>query len=728
MKRIIGIDIETDDPHLTTKGPSWVWDTGKILCVGLHDGEEILAIDGAGGVRVKQLLLSNDVILVGANLAYDIGWLLYAHGLKAEELRCELVDVAVAESLIDEYQKYSLDELSLKYLAERKGYGKLPFYCKNLNLRGDFRKHLGTLWDSSKFRGLYRDEIREYVISDADQPVRIWTEQQAILEREELMSAFTVQMEMLHVLIRTKQHGVRIDHTKWLENCEKAEAIRVRLQTAFDSNYGNVNSRSPIQLTAFMTKHGVPFDMRITIRGFENKDGSKFNVKHNSFSQIQMQRVLAELKKDFFGVRMEKGKLKLYVPQVHTERVLQQLRMLGYNAIANPNFSKLYLQSISGQYPVIRDMLQLRTVDGIIKKFLGQDFAKYFALSTITGECRIHPDIGVVGARQTSRMSSRNPNCQNIPSRTVLFQGTEEAVDLAAMCREVFIPEKGHVWCKLDFKGQELLMQAHFAVGEHGDQIRAKYNEDPYFDEHQFVGEISGLNDEYGTELGRKYAKNLRFMLAYGGQLNAVCATFGWEREQAKNIMDAVVNSSVWFTETKDAVAEVLRQRGYVKTLLGRRIHLKDFGRMSRQELVSAKVYPFYNYVNQGSGADQTKMAQVGASKATNIPLLLSVHDEGNYSIPMNESGLRLLKLLHGAYTAPCGLDVPTICEPEIGHNWSSCVKIKRGETLDQFWERAIKEISAGGVLAAETEDIVDFGLLGIDEDEDEDMEYEYEA
>jgi hypothetical protein len=176
--RLYGIDIETHDPYLTDKGASWVYGEGEIIVTGLFNAQTGAkkAFDGHGGSTVKKLLLNPNVTLVGANIVYDLGWLCHEHRLKARDVVCGLVDVSIAEASIDEYQPYSLDALAWKYLRERKGFGPLPEIAAAKGLKGDFRRHIKALWDM-----FYEDEIKEYVISDADQPVRIWEKQREVL-------------------------------------------------------------------------------------------------------------------------------------------------------------------------------------------------------------------------------------------------------------------------------------------------------------------------------------------------------------------------------------------------------------------------------------------------------------------------------------------------------------------------------------------------------------------
>lgn len=728
--KYVSIDIEAHDPHLKDKGASWVYGEGCVLVTGLYDCKTKRSgyIDGDGGERVRAMLLSASYTLIGANIQYDLGWLCYSHKLSVKETKCSLIDVGVAESFIDEYQPFSLDALAEKYLKERKGVGNLRMICARHNLKGDFRGHLNTLWnwpDKEKVE-LYRNEIRKYVVSDADQPARIWEKQKEIIEAQGLMPAFMLQMKMIRVTCKMKQRGVRIDYERWKHNCGVVGPIYEKLGKMFHTKWGDVNIASSKQMGAFMLKHNVPFRWRITVRGFE-KAGTKFSVKNNAFVGEQIWAERKKLKNIFAGICVEKDRIRLYVDNAYVARTTSQLRSLGYNITQNPNIDKHWMKDHKKAYPLVADLVEYKQVKDIITKFFGPKFGRYLVYHNATKEWRLHCNFNVVGARQTGRLSSNAPNLQNIPSKTVLFEGTDHAVDLSMMCREIFLPEKDHIMCRLDFAGQENRLQAHFAIGENGKRIRAMYVENPRLDEHQFVATASGLEVEYGKKLGRKYAKNVRFGISYGMLINRMCLQFAWSKEFAEELLDAVKDASPWVVDTMEAVQEKVARTGYIKTLLGRRVHLRDGNK--------TKTYPFFNYLIQGSAADQTKASQVSCDESEEDDLLLlSVHDEGDFSLPITAAGLRRLKELKRIHETAVPLSVPVICDPELGTDWAHlegqrlwtaedvlaglCKKEQVDypkETLDELWARMTAVVKSGKRAKPRT-----FDLSDIDENDDE--------
>jgi DNA polymerase I-like protein with 3'-5' exonuclease and polymerase domains len=765
--RLFGFDLETHDPLLKEKGVSWIYGQGKIIVGGLYDAmqKEKRSFDGNGGKAFRNLFCSSNNAFVGANIGYDLGWTAYEHKIEPWEIKAKLIDISIAESLIDEYQPYSLDALAVKYLRERKGAEKLAAICTELGLKGDFRGHLLHLWDypDKGLREHYRELIREYVVSDADQPVRIWERQKAILEENGLMDAFWLQMSLVKITWAMKKRGVRIDYKKWLENSEIAAKIQEVLKKQFTENYGEVNLRSGKQKAALFDKHNIPYKHKIVFKGWQ-PDGRKFLGKTDQFKGDEVWDQRKRLKEFFPNVRVSKGKIVLMVPSHYAERTASQAINMGYAVSNNPSINKFTYEALKATEPMVADIVELLQVSNIVDKFLGPNFERFLVKSE-DGEVRLHGTTDPVGARQTGRMSSRDPNLQNIPSKTVLFSLLKElpieirelckdifvpakdgedgklipgGINLATMCREVFIAEKGHMICKLDFNGQENRLQAHFATNYHlvngrrewtghGDTIRALYNENPRLDEHQFVADRSGLQDKYGKKNGRKYAKNVRFGLGYGMMLATMCEQFGWSKEFAQELTDAVKDASPWVGDTMEILQDaLLNKRRYIKTLIGRHIHL--------QEGKDRDAYKFYNYLIQGSAADMLKlciarMAEEGIidSETACGFLLLLVHDEAVFSVPTTPAGVLMVLNLQMMMETTANLSVPVICDPEIGDSWADTQGQDVNKETGEFTETAkelIERMFAEAKAVKPEKTMARKMAMALDLDDDDDVDF----
>src|SRR5690554_6041271 len=118
MHKVYGIDIECYDPCINEKkGVSWVYGKGHILCVSVYDKSKDKKMVFKGcPEKIGKLLLDPDVILVGHNLTYDIGWMEYTLKIQGKT-KATLIDTMIAEGLLNEYGKKDLDSVAKKRLG-----------------------------------------------------------------------------------------------------------------------------------------------------------------------------------------------------------------------------------------------------------------------------------------------------------------------------------------------------------------------------------------------------------------------------------------------------------------------------------------------------------------------------------------------------------------------------------------------------------------------------------
>jgi DNA polymerase I-like protein with 3'-5' exonuclease and polymerase domains len=696
--KLYGLDIETYDPHLIDKGASWVYGAGEIIVTGIYSQhlDTSYALRGNGGKKVRALLLDPDVVFAGANIQYDLGWLCHEHKLSAKDVKCSLIDAAMAEQCIDEYQPFSLDALAWKYLQEKKGVNALPGIAAAKGLKGDFRRHLKTLWDAG-----YDAEICKYVTSDAAQPVRIWEKQKQILNDTGAMEAAMLNFSMIKIVLDMKQRGVRIDMKRRAKNAEILRQKADEIFPAFEKKHGKINLNSPKQVSELFKNEHVPFRYKLRIKG-RITVGRKFKNSVDSFVGDAVWEQRKALRDTFNGLRVEKNMLVLYQPVQYAARTREELARMGYEVTCNPSIGKTALEKQRRRYRIVQDVIDLKSLRYQLDNFFGKNFERYI----VNG--RIHPDFNIVGARQTGRLSSSAPNGQNIPSRTILFEGTEQEIKIYKLCRECFLPDEGMLMGKCDFSGQENRLMAHFAVGEYGDYIRKKYNEDPDFDEHDLVGKDSGLYEEHGRDIGRKYIKNYRFGKAYGMQINTMMDYFGWSKEHAEYMDGVFADCAPWIGDTMDCVQKTILKRGYIKTVAGRRCHLQSFN----GAVNTRSAYKGFNKLIQGSGSDLMKKAMVNMWErglCEVFPLYLTVHDEIDFGVPKTAEAIRRLPEVQECMEHTFTLSVPMRVDPEVGEDWghisgqkkekrdeNTNEVIREAETLEQFIERTIREVVNG--------------------------------
>ena len=726
--KYISLDTETEDKYLKdhgaikARGTSCVFGRGRIIVIGTFDGKDKKSYDGNGGAYIKKLFLNPNVTIIGANIQYDAVWLILKHNINPKDVKCHFIDISVVESLIDEYQKYDLDSLAIKYLNEHKGKSVLEGICACLGLHGDFREHLGDLWDKG-----YKQEIRDYVITDADQPWRIWEKQKPILEAQGLMRAFEMNMEMLPVTIFMKVRGAKFDFAKWQENCAKAGEPYNQLKSDYESNYGEVNINSPKQLAEQMDRFDVPYRCKINIKGWK-VTGRKFKNATDLFNDEEVMRQKKALKDVFGGLQIVKDserrkRLVLFVPKRYAARTTAQISAMGYEVSCNPCINKAFYTEFAGSYQIVADLVQYKQAKNIVDKFLGPKFGRFIVAVYADGsrspafddkgefiaegavDFRLCCTFNIVGARQTGRLSATTPNLQQVPSKTVLFEKTDHPVDLAKMCRECFVAEKGHAFVKFDYSAQENRLAAQFAPGKNGERIRQMYRDNPFLDEHSYVTEVSGLAEQHGKKAGRKYAKNLRFGVGYGMQIPRMMTQFGWTQEFAEDLYDKVASAAPWLFELMEQVQDVVIKRRYIRTLVGRRVHMRP-GK-------DKDAYKFMNYLIQGSASDMTKLATVAVfagmkhtwevEHATIDEMAITVHDEDDFDIDCTdvEAAVKRTMEIRNCMENTSGCDLPIISCPEIGTSWADGVEWEPAlGDCEDFVRRAYTAIHDGSFPA----------------------------
>ncbi len=667
FNNLYGVDIETHDPLLKDKGESWIWNEGEILVASVHDD----TTKKASLIRPKELkyfktlFKDSSAVIVGANIGYDVLWLCHVLKMKVTDIKAKLIDIQITEALINPFVDFSLGDLAVRYLNEKKGSEALEILAKRHKMSGDFRSHLKELIELG-----YGKQVDAYVLSDAEQPVRIHKAQMKIIKELGCMEAFEVYHKANLVSMQMKQNGIRIDYDKWCKNRDQIAKISDKLEADFFKRYGEVNINAPVQVGKMFKENGFDVKFKVTVRGYKPKGDQKFNLRRDGFSKDQRKAAFEKLQGIVSVFALEKEKLFMECDCNSAEKMMNSLDKLGYNVIASPIVNKVTLQSADAE--VVKDYLNLKQVLEIQKKFFGEKFERYFTFKS--GDCRIHASFLTVGARATGRFSSIKPNLQNIPARVVLWEGTKKEINIATMCREVFLPEEGHMLVRLDYSGQENRWMAYFGTGEEGEFIRAKYREDPDFDEHDFVVQNSGLLADHEPKIARKYAKNIRFATAYGASPKRVAKNNNWTHEKAKEIITKILNASPWFSITKDTLVKGLSsgEMPGIRTALNRFI------------ICPAKdvAYKFYNYLIQGSGADQMKAGmgkvhdQIKLKKLVDkiIPIL-SVHDEMCYSI--HPAFLPEVAMIKQCMETAIPVDVPFTCEPELGPNWAYTDKME---------------------------------------------------
>jgi len=259
----------------------------------------------------------------------------------------------------------------------------------------------------------------------------------------------------------------------------------------------------------------------------------------------------------------------------------------------------------------------------------------------------------------TGRLSSSNPNLQNLPIRS----------ERGRFIREAVIPDEGCLFLSADYSQIELRLMAHFSQDEHmlnafrtGQDIHAAT-----------AARIYGLPIEEITKDQRRNAKTANFGIIYGISAFGLAQQLDCSRTEAKQLIDDYFAAFPRVIQYIESQKELARQRGYAETLFGRKRYLPDI----HSQNATVRSFAERNAVNapiQGTAADIIKMAMVSIHrrlKESNLrtQMIMQVHDELNFNVPVDEVD-RVREIVVSEMQNAVHLSVPLIAECGVGKNW----------------------------------------------------------
>jgi DNA polymerase-1 len=261
----------------------------------------------------------------------------------------------------------------------------------------------------------------------------------------------------------------------------------------------------------------------------------------------------------------------------------------------------------------------------------------------------------------TGRLSSTEPNLQNIPVRTELGQ----------RIRKAFIPEKGNKLISADYSQLELRILAH--ITRDPVMLEAYLNNE---DIHAKTARlVFGATDEKDLKEKRRLAKVVNFGIAYAVEAFGLSQRVGISRAEARKVIDDYFETYKGIREYMDRIPEEAREKGFVTSLFGRRRYLpgirdRNFSVRSRAEREAI------NMPIQGTASDIVKIAMIKVAEAIkkeglNTKMIMQVHDELLFETPKGEveaASAIIKREMESAAT----LDVPLIAEIGAGDNWMS--------------------------------------------------------
>lgn len=315
--------------------------------------------------------------------------------------------------------------------------------------------------------------------------------------------------------------------------------------------------------------------------------------------------------------------------------------------------SEEVLLALKPKHPVVGLILEYRELKKLISTYISA-LPNY--INPTTG--KIHTTYNQT-VTATGRLSSSNPNLQNLPIRSERGQ----------LIRQAVIPDEGCLFLSADYSQIELRLMAHFSQDPHlvqaflsGQDIHAAT-----------AAKIFNVSIEEVTKEQRRQAKTANFGIIYGISPFGLAQQLDCSRSEAKALIDGYFAAFPGVIGYIEKQKELARQQGYAVTLFGRKRYLPDI--LSHNATVRS--FAERNAVNspiQGTAADIIKMAMVTIHRrlkeeGLKAQMIMQVHDELNFNVPLNEvdkvSEIVVSEMQHVVH-----LTVPLIADCGVGTNW----------------------------------------------------------
>ncbi len=323
-------------------------------------------------------------------------------------------------------------------------------------------------------------------------------------------------------------------------------------------------------------------------------------------------------------------------------------------------------KTATGQISTSRDVLDALAVDYEIAQFI-IDYREMDKLKAtyadalpkmVNTDGRVHGVLNQAVAA-TGRLSSTEPNLQNIPIRTELGQ----------RIRSAFIPEKGNVLIAADYSQLELRILAHITKDPVMLEAYQK-NEDIHAKTARLV---FGASDEKDLKEKRRLAKIVNFGIAYALEAFGLSQRVGISRAEARKVIDDYFETYKGIRAYMDRTPDEAREKGYNTSLFGRRryypgINDRNYTVRSRAEREAI------NMPIQGTASDIVKIAMINVFNALKdeglkTEMIMQVHDELLFEAPKDEVE-KASQIIKREMEAAATLDVPLVAELGVGDDW----------------------------------------------------------
>ena len=311
------------------------------------------------------------------------------------------------------------------------------------------------------------------------------------------------------------------------------------------------------------------------------------------------------------------------------------------------------LEKLKGQHPIIEKILEYRTLTKLNSTYV-EGLIPYININTKKIHSSFHQTITATG-----RISSTEPNLQNIPTKT----------ELGKQIRKAFKPSEGNIYVDADYSQIELRVLAHISQDEnmiyafnHGEDIHK-----------QAASKVFNIPIEEVTKEQRSSAKAVNFGIVYGISDFGLANQIGVSNKKAKEYIQQYLEKYSGIKHFMDDIVESAKQKGYVETLFGRRRYIPEI------KSSNYMVRQFGNRVAmntpiQGTAADIMKIAMINVNKALqeskiNAKIILQIHDELLLEVGLQDKE-KAKQILKDSMEGAMKLSVPLKVELSEGTSW----------------------------------------------------------
>lgn len=311
------------------------------------------------------------------------------------------------------------------------------------------------------------------------------------------------------------------------------------------------------------------------------------------------------------------------------------------------------LAALRDKHPVVPAVMEFRQLMKLKSTYVDG------LLSEIAPDGRIHTSFNMM-ATATGRLSSAEPNLQNIPVRT----------ELGAEIRRMFVAEPGNVLIDADYSQIELRLLAHIS----GDEVMRNAFRNG-FDIHTVTAsQVFGVQPDAVTPEMRRRAKAVNFGIVYGISRFALAEDLGVSRKEADDYMNQYFATYSGVRHYMDEIVKTARKQGYVATIMGRRRYLPEL----ESPVFNIRAFGERVALNapiQGSSADIIKLAMINTARRLRAEnrkakLILQIHDELIIEAPLAEAE-QIKTLLREEMENVMRLSVPLTVDVAAGKNWA---------------------------------------------------------